>query len=586
MSSIIEVTSKQTCAHDNTRDPLQSKTDLVTIKCQHRSLLKGMTFFEVVPDTTFASSYKDKLTLNWVGPNKPQVINVSNLGSIKETKGNFEIELSTNFFEEKWKATRADLSNYLLLNLSIDVLRQFWTVNHKKTFMICGLPNGSLPVTLYNPEKWKLEISFPEYNQYKNGKKYEGKTIGKWDKPDAKQIQEEKDKESTKGQQAIKLSRNGNALQFSGIDIIHNFLRIIKLFESVQELLKSTPKVGWYLEWDFQLFKGSVALEWGWEEYTKQDVPSKDEVKTNEAVYKVKLDAKSKIIDAKIELGFGVKAAGFGVQVFVAFKGEVSLSLVQEKISPNKNLDFNIRSEILGKISGVGGARVELGFIYKVEFTVESGFEIKGSTSISISTGFVVQASVGWTGVSGKVTQSSEIGATFGEKSKSTKFSSQNEDSEFNNGAHIFIKPKEFGSYEFPSSSKPEDFTIGNDEIKEIIKSMLLGDLIKGGRIDKQNPKGELKFTWNKKSGIWTYDFEYISLDIISNILLNEIISNKKVVKRRKTIEGIAIWVRLELEKLIIEEFTSLDYIWYEDVKKFVSNKMKPYLITVQDPLL
>jgi hypothetical protein len=596
---------KMQCPLKQVKDPLKSTTDEVTIKCEHRSLSTGKTFFEVVPSDKTLGPYKDKITLNWNGPNKPTKLKVSGIGEVALKGNSFELELSSYFFDKKWQTYKNNVDESTknlskAVFITIDFFRQMFTVNHKISFIVHGMPNGSLPIMFYNPEIWEVSFSFPYFKPYKNGDKYEKGKVRQKDRvaydqalakkneleaitKKAKEDAEKAGKKSDELNNVLKIYRSGNPLHLSGFDILNNIFRIVNLCKDIQDLLKSAPKVGWYIDWNVQIFQGTISASWGWKEFTKGAKPSKDPIETNEAVYEVSLEANTKIIEAKIELGVGVSGFSFGVQVFSALMGEISMGVNLTKIAPADDLDVELSGKFEGKITGIGGARVEAGYFFKVEYTIESAFIISGDVKFSGTSGFKVSANKSWTGIIGKLSGSVTEGGTFGIKSKGTKVTAENKAME--GTETVFVKPKSFGYFEFPSSAKPAEYIMSDDDMKGILKSMLQGDLIVGGRIDKENPRNEIKVTWEKKSGIWTNEYEYVGIDLLVLELYATIKINKKVIKDRKTIEGIAIKIRMDLEKLIIEEWNRTDYITHNDFNHYASTTLKIFLKSVESPI-
>ncbi len=601
------------------KSPQKNDTDSVKVKCEHRNCPDDKSFFEIVPTLTNTTPYKDSVTVTWTGPNKPPGLKVSNFGEVKGG-GTYKIDFKDAFDSFQWEkfskpGNREELNRKLL--------KEMFTYSHVKEFSINGLPNGSLPINFYNPEKWSIAFKFPSFKSYKKGKKLDTVIKGTnkgyvtretetskstWGYSESKTITKEKDDRGKPIQQrtdsgkfapdtqvsksqltgkvsAIEIKRNGSPLQLSVFDSIQNILRIVNLVRSVYELINEfVPQIGWYAEADVQFLQGNLSVEWGWREYTAITKAGGEDVDTHQAVFGVKVEGDIKIVKAKCEVGLGVKAIGFQVQVFAFIEGEISFKPSFDKYAPNDaGMKLAIDFSISGEIGGGGGARVEAGYFYKLELTIETGLYINGNLKILAGSEDPVriEGHYGFKGIVGKVTQSINEEAMYGEQKSSPKSKKDQKKIEkkdakisFGNdlkpGEKVFLPPKDFGNFQWPSEDKDMAKELDEDEIKSMLESMLSGKMMKGGIENKKDSRRELKFTYSRKSGLITLESEYLKESDIAVWMTQKIIRHKNMAKTRKSIEGVCYEIRGKLEQYIIEDWNHFDYILNDDLQKFI----------------
>ncbi len=96
--------------------------------------------------------------------------------------------------------------------------------------------------------------------------------------------------------------------------LLNNFLALI---EFVGELLYGIqgyfPQAGWYVNFQYFLFKGQITHGWGWEE--RPD---------HRAQYRVKTNGHLTLISVMLEVGIGVNVIVAKVQVFAQGKGDLT----------------------------------------------------------------------------------------------------------------------------------------------------------------------------------------------------------------------------------------------------------------------
>src|SRR5690606_11744406 len=198
--------------------------------------------------------------------------------------------------------------------------------------------------------------------------------------------------------QAIVLKRDGEALQLDAVKLAGSILEFIKDGLDLVKLIKRyAPQVGWYVDLDIQVMQGGFGAEWYWKEWEDHRVFRYVDVK-----------AKLDLFTITFEIGVGVSAFSFKLQVFGQIEGGVGVQVSATRWKPDGRPGVSL-GPVKGRIAGALGARAEAGHFFKLEAKMETALEVdlvvginqpSRSQTVSIDGGFV------WTGIQCEATGS------------------------------------------------------------------------------------------------------------------------------------------------------------------------------------
>lgn len=310
----------------------------------------------------------------------------------------------------------------------------FWKALSQTTYCTFGPGPQTVAVEVYNPRQFKLEVKFPALETLKAGYKYsasshsmEGgspsklsmtkkKTVKKtlelsesgWRKSSLKLDEsslkststttggqtttkdEDKSETSTKLADSIVLSRDGGALKIDAVKIVGSILEFIKDGLDLVKMVKAyAPQVGWYVDLDIQVMQGGLAAEWYWKEWEDHRVFRYIDVKASLEIFSI-----------TFELGIGVSAFTFKLQVFAQIAGAIGAEMSGTRYKPEGAPGVQV--QVKGSVTGALGARAEAGYFFKFDAKMESAIELDltigvnqpdRSQIVHIDGGFV------WTGI-------------------------------------------------------------------------------------------------------------------------------------------------------------------------------------------
>ena len=308
----------------------------------------------------------------------------------------------------------------------------FWTGFNKRTSYTIAPGPASIKVETFHPYNWKLELNLPPWATLKDGHKWEpqqgGETIRALANP--RTLEHEVESEGTLWKpssleiaktdnagkvtrehklDAVKLSRNGTALELDAVELIGKVLEFSEQWRKLMSALKKfkdyAPEMGYYLDIDLQLLQGGLACEWYWKEHHDHRVFQYFDV-----------NAQLQIFSLTFEAGVGVGAFGFKLQIFASVGGELALSGGMKRDDPDAGLSVQL-PVITGKIVGALGSRAEAGSFFKflakgetaVEFEVAVGFNQRNKP-------VTFDAKLRWTGISCTATASGGLWGIGGTK--------------------------------------------------------------------------------------------------------------------------------------------------------------------------
>ncbi|AUX34382.1 MULTISPECIES: hypothetical protein [Sorangium] len=402
------------------------------IECKHhaagsRPFFERGALIQVVPDK---GKTKESVTVHWRD---------DYLGSMPPslpltTSGHPEAKASQSGASAGYTAYKGEVAYLGELNELRFPFPPFWRALNEKTSYTFGAGPRPVSVEVYNPRQFKLELKFPPLESFKAGYKYtassqsiEGDSLSKLSMTKKKTVKEKlevsaegwkpstlkiassssthtttttggkttrkhepESETSTKLADAIVLSRDGGALSIDAAKVVGSLLEFIKEGLGIIKTIKSyAPQVGWYVDLEIQVMQGGLAAEWYWQEWQDHRVFRYIDVK-----------AALDIFSITFEIGVGVSAYSFKLQVFGQVSGSLGVEVSGTRYKPDGAPGAALQGK--GSIGGALGARAEAGYFFKFNAKMETALEVdltlginqpNRSQIVSIDGGFV------WTGI-------------------------------------------------------------------------------------------------------------------------------------------------------------------------------------------
>lgn len=288
--------------------------------------------------------------------------------------------------------------------------QKFWTLAFWKNWRqgtIHRVENAPLPfeIQVRSPRRYKLEFAFPAMKGWKGGEKYsKDKTEGEWKlkpkvceekhetsgwsptnfKTKKEVVTEHRKYKSTSTVSTFEVEKTNERelppIAFSiddhevKLDLLDAIGKFKQLADSFQEIVKSfkekAPQVGWYFEYELQLFQGTLAVEWSWQE-----------AHDHTAFTYVDLCVAMTFVSASVEGGIGVAGFGFRAQVYIGLNGSLDLKVSGRRERPDMNPGFAFPLTLA--LAATLGARFEAGNFLKASATGTTGIEFKGEMGIN-----------------------------------------------------------------------------------------------------------------------------------------------------------------------------------------------------------
>jgi len=573
----------------------------VTLGCLHRQCGDLKRGLDLVPDKQILKlPYKDSCTITYTGPNPPQKISISDMED-KLGAGPYKVDFEfypTKKSKEKRAAIRATddsrtVKTTELAKLAIkDALMRMWTYPSKKTHIVSGLPI-SLPITIYNPEEWRVTFRIPAAKSYRVGTKLgntEGGSVQSYTQSTTTTDRDGNTSTTGIGTRVIttnnqtggtsyqhsptdgsglapynpgnvgststtgkrdfpfEILRNGAVMEFGIVEAIG---RIVSMLKIVRELIKqindAVPKVGWFIDADVQVFEGELNCSWGWKEYVDE-----------RAYYNVAIHGKVNLVRATIEMGFGLNTSLVEAQLFAKCRGDIPFTA--DLTNQHPGVAYNGVVAIAGNITFTIGARGKVAFIVQFEVHAASGITAQGSLTADshAATGIQLTVELMFTGIVGVVIYSVFAGGSGGY--------TRGSDGKSRGGGtggrkqKVFMEPCVLQRVDWPSGSVTADWN--NDDVSEAqFKRIILRQCLDHIEFDKD---ARWKFARTK------------SMSSLRRVIQNTIadkVFTQPIIKEVKAIEGIASQFRLRLEVLQEKEgMFTFNQVSYLQLKDFLDN--------------
>ena len=520
--------------------------------------------FEVVPDNKGKDAYKDEVMILSRTAKSLQ----SNGGNLQKKEDEYGMNAFLLKCEQDFK---------LVTNI---ISGDFWKgLKEPKEYPISGLPT-QLTVKCYRPDIYKLQIKFPAMRKWSGGYKVESeksqfinelknrrpKTASHWEyKKEKTGWHIGKCPMPISSEAPLNLIRNDTQINLKFMETVGAVVELgNKISDIISFIQKNVPKVGWYFEWENQLFQGTFVVEWGWKEY-----------KDYRAYYYFGLNIDLKIIEFKMEIGIGVSGFSFKVQVYGSITGGVSVSAKVVRYSPEgeAGIELPFSAEIVGAL----GARVQVGCFVKLEGSAETGIKIDdGALKFHPDDGISASCMLKWTGIVGKFKVSAGTAKKEGVEEKKKEIDLKNEPKEMDEKVeqafeHELIGSATLGKWEWSSKHKPEY----NPPVmpREDLHKLLLKKLEEGDNIRVKTGKNIVGL------------YAYIPMNDVAKEIEKRIHLRNDIKKDPKTMEAIVFDIRNTLEDLMKKSGFHHTHMESQQFNNFLDNgKLKEILDGNIDP--
>lgn len=413
----------------------------------HKGELNQVTRVQVVPTV---GTTVDKIKLHW----KDEYLgNPPRSEVIVSCSGQDDVSVGVSGGQGGYATYEIDAHYHEDIDMLAFILPSFWTRFNAVTTHSVSRGPAPLTVVVHNPRKFKFEFAMPPLRSYKRGyklgaesgdvrqlakpsnltKKVEeeragwgppsvplpdfakpaaakyttssgsqeretaghGTPSGAWEKKDAS-AEHGSTGAAIKGAankahiDTLRLTRDDWSIDPpNALATIAELLRFYRLISGIIKTIKDyAPQTGFYLDFDLQLFQGGLAVEWMYKEW-----------ENHEAFLAWDVNLKVSVLKVTLELGVGVGAAGFKLQVFAQLTGELSIEGGYKRERPNSVGGFQLPT-IKGKITGAIGARAEAGGLAKLEGKGETAFDLEMGFGINLrSKPVTADGRVRWTGL-------------------------------------------------------------------------------------------------------------------------------------------------------------------------------------------
>lgn len=429
------------------------------------------------------------------------------------------------------------------LNAKNFISPSFWQAFRNPT--VYSIAKGPTPidVEVFNPRQYKFELSFPPLAGYKAGAKFEAEGLNPKALANPKAVTKKVESEATgwspsklqvksyktashpdadfkpEGSdralvESVKFTRDGYEVEIDAVKFVGTLLELSAAFRDVVSAIKKfkdyAPSVGWYMDFGLQLMQGGLAVEWYWKEY-----------KDHRVFQYVDFALSLKIFSVEFEVGLGVSAFSFKLQIFAQISGEMAVEGGFRREKPEGAPGFSAPL-IKGKVTGALGARFEAGALFK--------FEAKGETAVEMELGLGINRPgrepvsfdfrARWTGIECTCKGSTGlfgIGGVMVWKER-------------------LVPESNWVGFEFTKEKEYKPPTISRDRIAQVLKDVIT----KGWDLRVIKPSGKLLGIGDVH---WT-------ADQIAAALADKIDADRAVDRAPDTIDGLAHSIREDLDLL------------------------------------
>jgi hypothetical protein len=389
------------------------------LECAHhaaagRDLFEKGTRIELVPDE---GSTADTVKIHWRDdwqasmPGQLEVRTPGRPAGTARQNGSYPGGYTTYELEAEYLGD-IDISNVITPG--------FWRAYRERTTHTVRPGPTSIPVEVYNPRRFRFEFSLPPMAGFKGGTKYEAEgsreirslartgrvkkqvtTEDAYWSPSSKTLETHRtdtdagpDFQPHASEQklvdTITITRDGQTIpELQWLTFVGKVLKYADTLREIIEMVRDyAPKVGWYIDWNLQLMQGGLSVDWYWKEHTDHRVYQFIDYAMNLTIFSL-----------GFEIGIGVSAVSFKLQIYAALSGELGVESGFKRDSPDGAPGFRLPG-VQGKITGVLGARAEAGYVFKFDAKGETAIEAEAQIGINQRDAMVsVDARARWTGI-------------------------------------------------------------------------------------------------------------------------------------------------------------------------------------------
>lgn len=242
---------------------------------------------------------------------------------------------------------------------------------------------GATPRISFRPyhRLHKLEYTFPQIGLWSSGERYYGatQTLERVTPGPPRLLQYTVDGKDLTSDASLRLMTGAYVL--------------LQSLAAISQLIRASPKFGWYLEAGVTLLSGKVVAEWQWREH-----------ESGETFLWHKIAINAVLLGIKLELGIGLGSFGFEAQAYAQLKGEFPAELAYERRSPSEP---GFRVAMPNKFTGSVGVRAAAGSLVTIDGYAETAVTLQ--LELYWSDGLAIEANeIKWEGV--KVTLKGALG--------------------------------------------------------------------------------------------------------------------------------------------------------------------------------
>lgn len=431
---------------------------------------------------------------------------------------------------------------------------RFWSAYLEPTnYSISGAPSP-LSVAVYNPRHYKLEFAFPAMRGMRYGSKLsrdvevQGRSVvtkqvtrKKWKREDTEWTPSAltvKTRETGSGGSesettplalfdSISFSIDDRKSELAVLDLIGAILNTAKAIQDIVDAIQeNAPQVGWYMQFDFQLMQGGIALEWYWKEHTNHQV-----------FQYIDANIELTILSLAFELGIGISGLGFKAQVFAQIGGELSVSLNGRRDDPSWAPGAALGAKAVYK--GAIGVRVEAGNFFKAEGRGDTAIQIEAELGINRDQGRMLNcdASIEWTGLRVSATVRGGLFGIGGER----------------RWDRVLVGPRPIKELSWPKREEYSPPRMSREAMKRVILGVITAGLNVRVIREREGLFNDVHWTPSQ----------------IADVIADRMDAHRTFSRKSKVVEGIAHAVRQDLDNLgarswqrdYIEERAFLAYV-------------------------
>lgn len=527
------------------------------LECAHhvtngRDVIEKGTRIELVPDV---GKTKDKVKVHWRDDWQPSMpgsldVNIPGHPAGSAAQAGSSGPYTTYEYEAEYLG---DIDIFNVINPG------FWRAYKETTTHTIRPGPASIPVKVYNPRQFKFEFKLPAMKSFKAGVEYEADSVKALAKP--KEVRERLRTDDAywgSGTMAvdqyktpppgtppkplvdtISLARDGSPVKVEVLRLVGEVLEFADLVRSIVKMVTDyAPKVGWYIDFDLQLMQGGVAVEWYWKEHTDHRVFQYIDFGINLTIFAI-----------TFEIGIGVSACSFKLQIYAQLKGELAVECGIKRDDPDGAPGFRLPG-VKGKITGALGARAEAGHVFQFNAKGETAIEAEVQIGVNQRSSMITaDARTRWTGIECTCTYSAGmLGISYNKTSK-----------------WILVPPGPWWGLTWPKDEPYQPPTMSKSAIANSITNVLTRGW-------------DLLVYSDDKSSRYSHR-------AVANFVAEHVERDSAFDKTPKVVDALANSVRKDLDKLSDRGHWSRDWVALSDLRRYCGGSVfKAHLAAAASP--